>query len=136
MFLGGKGRPARGADNLTAICEPIVLKMWEPLLLTPLWAFTACYRDSFIFIGVKSIYIFLLLLSVEVPLLPILVDVCLCVFFPYVSCYILKYDLLQLYFLLLIYYWQYYTNMAAMEIVRIVSFGIPVHCLDFASFLL
>jgi hypothetical protein len=21
---GGKGRPARGADNLTAICEPIV----------------------------------------------------------------------------------------------------------------
>jgi hypothetical protein len=24
---GGKGRPGRGADNLTAICEPIVLKM-------------------------------------------------------------------------------------------------------------
>jgi hypothetical protein len=24
---GGKGRPARGADNLTAICEQ---KMWEP----------------------------------------------------------------------------------------------------------
>jgi hypothetical protein len=24
MALGGKGRPARGADNLTAICEPIV----------------------------------------------------------------------------------------------------------------
>jgi hypothetical protein len=24
IFLGGKGRPARGADNLTAICEPIV----------------------------------------------------------------------------------------------------------------
>jgi hypothetical protein len=23
-FPGGKGRPARGADNLTAICEPIV----------------------------------------------------------------------------------------------------------------
>jgi hypothetical protein len=23
-FLGGKGRPARKADNLTAICEPIV----------------------------------------------------------------------------------------------------------------
>jgi hypothetical protein len=21
---GGKGRPARGADNLTAVCEPIV----------------------------------------------------------------------------------------------------------------
>jgi hypothetical protein len=26
MFLGGKGRPARKADNLTAICEPIVYK--------------------------------------------------------------------------------------------------------------
>jgi hypothetical protein len=25
-FPGGKGRPARGADNLTAICEPIVYK--------------------------------------------------------------------------------------------------------------
>jgi hypothetical protein len=39
IFLGGKGRPARKADNLTAICEP------RPL--TTLWAFTACYRDSF-----------------------------------------------------------------------------------------
>jgi hypothetical protein len=44
---GGKGRPARGADNLTAICEPSVLKMWEPRRLTTLWTFTACYRDSF-----------------------------------------------------------------------------------------
>jgi hypothetical protein len=24
IFLGGEGRPARKADNLTAICEPIV----------------------------------------------------------------------------------------------------------------
>jgi hypothetical protein len=24
ILPGGKGRPARGADNLTAICEPIV----------------------------------------------------------------------------------------------------------------
>jgi hypothetical protein len=32
---GGKGRPVRGADNLTAICEPIVYKMWEPRRLTP-----------------------------------------------------------------------------------------------------
>jgi hypothetical protein len=23
--------------------------MWEPQPLTPLWAFTACYRDSFTF---------------------------------------------------------------------------------------
>jgi hypothetical protein len=46
---GGKGRPARGADNPTAICEPFVYKMWEPRRLTALWAFTACYRDSFTF---------------------------------------------------------------------------------------
>jgi hypothetical protein len=31
---GGKGRPARKADNLTAICEPNVQKMWEPRRLT------------------------------------------------------------------------------------------------------
>jgi hypothetical protein len=44
---GGKGRPARKADSLTAICEPIVKKMWEPRRLTTLWASTARYRDSF-----------------------------------------------------------------------------------------
>jgi hypothetical protein len=37
------------AENLTVICEPIVQKMWEPRRLTTLWAFTACYRDSFTF---------------------------------------------------------------------------------------
>jgi hypothetical protein len=26
MFLGGKGRPARKADSLTAICEPVSRK--------------------------------------------------------------------------------------------------------------
>jgi hypothetical protein len=26
---GGKERPARKVDNLTAICEPIVKKMWN-----------------------------------------------------------------------------------------------------------
>jgi hypothetical protein len=46
-LLGGKGRPARGAD--TTIYEPIVWKMWEPRRLTTLWAFTACYRESFTF---------------------------------------------------------------------------------------
>jgi hypothetical protein len=46
---GGKGRPARKADNLTAICVPIVYKMWEPRRLTNLWASTACLRDSFTF---------------------------------------------------------------------------------------
>jgi hypothetical protein len=43
----GKGRPARKADNLTAICETTVYKTWEPLRLTPLWASTACYRINF-----------------------------------------------------------------------------------------
>jgi hypothetical protein len=47
---GGKGQPARKTDNLTAICEPTVLKKWEPRRLTTLWAFTACYRDSFTFL--------------------------------------------------------------------------------------
>jgi hypothetical protein len=44
---GRKGRPARGDDNLTAICEPIVQKMWEPRRLTTQWASNACYGDSF-----------------------------------------------------------------------------------------
>jgi hypothetical protein len=46
---GGKRRSKRKADNLTAICEPIFEKMWEPRRLTTLWASTACYRDSFTF---------------------------------------------------------------------------------------
>jgi hypothetical protein len=46
---GGEGRPARKADNLTAICEPIVYKMWEPQHLTAIWVSTARYRDSFTF---------------------------------------------------------------------------------------
>jgi hypothetical protein len=44
---GGKGRPAHKADNLTAICEPIVYKMWEPQHFTALWVSTARYRDTF-----------------------------------------------------------------------------------------
>jgi hypothetical protein len=39
---GVKGRPARKAHNLTAVCEPIVYKMWEPRRLTLQWASTAC----------------------------------------------------------------------------------------------
>jgi hypothetical protein len=39
--------PAHKADNLTAICEPIVYRMWESRHFTTLWAFTACYRSSF-----------------------------------------------------------------------------------------
>jgi hypothetical protein len=44
---GPKVRPARKADNFTAICEPNVWKLWGPRRLTILWASTACYRDSF-----------------------------------------------------------------------------------------
>jgi hypothetical protein len=45
-FPGGKGRPARKADKLASICEPIAWKMWEPPRLASLWAVTAGYRDS------------------------------------------------------------------------------------------
>jgi hypothetical protein len=47
---GGKGWLMCEADNLTAICEPIVWKMLELQRLTTLWAFMACYRDSFTFL--------------------------------------------------------------------------------------
>jgi hypothetical protein len=47
--MGGKERPARKAKNLTAICEPIVYKMWEPQRLTTLCASTARYIDTSIF---------------------------------------------------------------------------------------
>jgi hypothetical protein len=56
-LLGGKGRPARRADNLTAICEPSVWKMWESRRLTTLWASTACYSDSFTFYRFMSFHI-------------------------------------------------------------------------------
>jgi hypothetical protein len=46
---GGREPSARKADNHAAICEPIVQKMWQPRRLTTLWAFTACYKDSFTF---------------------------------------------------------------------------------------
>jgi hypothetical protein len=46
---GGKGRPVHKADDLTAICEKIVYKMWQPQRLTTLWVSMICYRDSFTF---------------------------------------------------------------------------------------
>jgi hypothetical protein len=52
----GKGRPECKADNLTAIGEPIVQKMWEPRRLTTLWACMAYYRDSFSFYLLKCIF--------------------------------------------------------------------------------
>jgi hypothetical protein len=51
----GKWRPVRKADNLTAICEPIVQRMWEPRRLTTIWAFTTCYRDRFTFLFYDAI---------------------------------------------------------------------------------
>jgi hypothetical protein len=51
---GGKGRPARMADNLASICEPTVWKMWKPRRLTTLWASKACYRNSFTFYMISS----------------------------------------------------------------------------------
>jgi hypothetical protein len=39
--------PARKADNITAIYEPIFWKMWEPRRLISLWTSTASHRGSF-----------------------------------------------------------------------------------------
>jgi hypothetical protein len=36
--------------DITAICEPIELKIWEPRRLTTLWDSMACYRDRFTFL--------------------------------------------------------------------------------------
>jgi hypothetical protein len=57
---GGKGWPVRKADNLTAICEPIVYKMLEPRRLTNLWDSTACYRVRFTFIIIIIIIIIII----------------------------------------------------------------------------
>jgi hypothetical protein len=51
---GGKSRSARKADNLKAICEPIVKKMWELRRLITLWTSTACYRDSFTIFNINT----------------------------------------------------------------------------------
>jgi hypothetical protein len=53
---GGKGRPARKDDNLTAICELIVCKMWEPRHLTTIWTSTGCCRDIFTFFIIITNY--------------------------------------------------------------------------------
>jgi hypothetical protein len=37
-----KGRPVHKTDNLTAICLPMVQKMWEAPRLTTVWASLAC----------------------------------------------------------------------------------------------
>jgi hypothetical protein len=45
---GSKKRPALRADNLTAICKPIVYEMWEPQPLATLRASTACTGKTFL----------------------------------------------------------------------------------------
>jgi hypothetical protein len=54
---GDKGRAAHKAENLTAVCEPIVQKMWEPRRLTILRACMTCYRDRFTLL--LNIFLFL-----------------------------------------------------------------------------
>jgi hypothetical protein len=48
MFLGSRAWPVRRADNVAAICEPIVYTMWGPyhsrtLLGGQLYVFFFCY---------------------------------------------------------------------------------------------
>jgi hypothetical protein len=46
---GVKVRPVREADNLPAICEPIVELMWDPGHLATLYANSSYYGDGFPF---------------------------------------------------------------------------------------
>jgi hypothetical protein len=48
-LAGSRAWRARKVDNLTAVCEPIVQKMWEPRSLTTLRSLTVSYKDSFTF---------------------------------------------------------------------------------------
>jgi hypothetical protein len=43
---GSRERPARKADNLTTMCDPLVSKIWERLRSTTLWDSTGCYGDN------------------------------------------------------------------------------------------
>jgi hypothetical protein len=49
MFLVNSARPVCKADNLTAVCQPTVLTMWDPQQFSTLYVPTACYGDSFTF---------------------------------------------------------------------------------------
>jgi hypothetical protein len=43
MFLGRAWQECK-ADNLTAICDRVVRKLWDPRRITPLYS---CYKDGF-----------------------------------------------------------------------------------------
>jgi hypothetical protein len=47
MFLESRAPPVRKADNLTAICEPIVYTMWDRQYLTAIYTSAAYYGDNF-----------------------------------------------------------------------------------------
>jgi hypothetical protein len=47
MFLGSRTRPVRKSDNFTAFCVPVIKTIWDPLRLTALQAYMACYGDKF-----------------------------------------------------------------------------------------
>jgi hypothetical protein len=51
---GFKARQARKEENSTAICEPIVYKMWESRRLTILRASAACYRNTFTIFYIRN----------------------------------------------------------------------------------
>jgi hypothetical protein len=42
------------AENLTAICEPIVQKVWELRLLITIWVSVAYYKYRFTFVRVPG----------------------------------------------------------------------------------
>jgi hypothetical protein len=48
--VGGKVQPVRKTDNLIAIYEPIVKKMWDPRRLKTLWVYIVGYKDNFTFL--------------------------------------------------------------------------------------
>jgi hypothetical protein len=50
---GVKGGRGVGLTTLPLSVSQLSRKMWEPRHPTTLWAFTACYRDSFSFYGIK-----------------------------------------------------------------------------------
>jgi hypothetical protein len=48
--MASSARPVHEADNVTAICEPIILTTWDPQHLTILEVSAACYGNGFTFI--------------------------------------------------------------------------------------
>jgi hypothetical protein len=58
MFVRRKTKLSDKANNLTAICEPIVYTMWGPQHQTTLQASMSCYWNSFTCLyvyGVRSL---------------------------------------------------------------------------------